>query len=160
MTQEGSGTVTVADFKVHPSALASASTGAEIGTGTGTGTGSQTVAPSQTMTALAAAQHAAALASQDTQASDEDDPPAGCFLDLVSRSLPLLLTAGIVYIYYVYAFRVCLDYILRTQHNETLAYIYLGVFNTLTVLFFVSYARSIFRSPGSPLKASCRSIGS
>ncbi|KAG0023933.1 palmitoyltransferase for Vac8p [Podila clonocystis] len=65
MTQEGSGTVTVADFKVHPSALASASTG----------TGSQTMAPSQTMTALAAAQHAAALASQDTQASDDDEPP-------------------------------------------------------------------------------------
>ncbi|KAG0093096.1 palmitoyltransferase for Vac8p [Podila epicladia] len=120
MTQEGSGIVTVADFKVHPSALAS------------TGTGSQTMAPSQSMTALAAAQHAAALASQDTQASDDDDPPAGCFLDLVSRSLPLLLTAGIVYIYYVYTFRVCLDYILRIQHNETLAYIYLGVFNTFT----------------------------
>lgn len=98
MTQEGSGTVTVVDFKVHPSALA--------GTGTGTGNaGSQARVPS--MTALAAAQHAAALASQDTQASDDDDPPAGCFLDLVSRSLPLLLTAGIVYIYYVYTFRVC-----------------------------------------------------
>ncbi|KAF9313697.1 hypothetical protein BG003_004912 [Podila horticola] len=148
MTQEGSGTVTVADFKVHPSALAS--------TGTSTGTGSQTMAPSHTMTALAAAQHAAALASQDTQASDDDDPPAGCFLDLISRSLPLLLTTGIVYIYYVYTFRVCLDYILRTQHNETLAYVYLGVFNTFTALFFVSYARSIFRSPGSPLKPPVR----
>ncbi|KAF9395291.1 hypothetical protein CPC16_008774 [Podila verticillata] len=143
MTQEGSGTVTVVDFKVHPSALA----------GTGNA-GSQARVPS--MTALAAAQHAAALASQDTQASDDDDPPAGCFLDLVSRSLPLLLTAGIVYIYYVYTFRVCVDYILRTQHNKTLAYIYLGVFNTFTVLFFVSYYRSIFRSPGSPLKPPVR----
>ncbi|KAG0342048.1 palmitoyltransferase for Vac8p [Podila humilis] len=158
MTHSGTGP-SFAEFKVHPSALAPGSTTAISGD-PDAGTESQTLAPSQTMTALAAAQRAAALASQDNnhqQTSDENhDPSAGCFLDLISRSLPLLLTAGIVYIYYVYTFRVCLDYILRIQHNKTLAVVYLSAFNTFTVLFFVSYARSIFRSPGSPLKPPAR----
>lgn len=32
--------------------------------------------------------------------------------------------------------------------------IYLGVFNVLALLFYVSYARTIFNNPGTPLKAS------
>ncbi|KAF9404731.1 palmitoyltransferase for Vac8p [Podila epigama] len=113
-TAEAVVTVT-SDFKVHPSALAAGPASTTTTTNEG---------PSQTMTALAAAQHAAALVSQDTvshSAQDTQEPPAGLCLDLVSRSLPLLLTAGIAYIYYVYTFRVCVAYILRIQHRKTLA---------------------------------------
>ncbi|KAF9090758.1 palmitoyltransferase pfa5 [Mortierella sp. GBA35] len=68
----------------------------------------------------------------------------------VSFVLPVLLTALVLYIYYIYVVHVCIDYLLNYQHNTLQARIYLAVFNVLIVLYFVSFALSIFCPPGSP----------
>ncbi|KAK3806526.1 MAG: DHHC palmitoyltransferase-domain-containing protein [Linnemannia gamsii] len=68
----------------------------------------------------------------------------------VSVTLPFLLSALVLYIYYIYVVHVCIDHLLNYQHNTLLACIYLVVFNVLIVLFFISYALSIFCQPGSP----------
>ncbi|KAF9110783.1 hypothetical protein BGX27_005895 [Mortierella sp. AM989] len=54
----------------------------------------------------------------------------------ISKALPFLLTSLTIYIYYIYVVKVCT--------------LYLVAFNALIVLFFVSYALSIFSKPGSP----------
>ncbi|KAG0211345.1 hypothetical protein BGX28_008001, partial [Mortierella sp. GBA30] len=131
-------TVTIGGYKVHPSALA---------------TSTQATSASQNLTAMTAAQHAAALAANDdalhSAAVSPSSPSSG---GIVSRVMPVGLTALISYIYYVYTFRVCIDYLLHELRRPTQAYIYLGIFNVLTLLFFISYARTIFRNPGSPMK--------
>ncbi|KAF9961152.1 palmitoyltransferase for Vac8p [Mortierella alpina] len=129
--------MTIDGYRIHSSALATP------------------LSASQNLTAMTAAQHAAALAAHDHAGSDgaaSRSAGSGGLPDSVSRLLPVALTALIVYIYNVYTFRVCIDYILHELHRPTQAYIYMGVFNVLTLLFFVSYARTIFRKPGSPLK--------
>ncbi|KAF9178770.1 palmitoyltransferase for Vac8p [Haplosporangium sp. Z 767] len=153
MVDPVNGELTVGGYKVHASALAAPSMAPSL---------------SQNLTAMTAAQHAAAIAANDTLhnnhragATDPSSDPSSSqtsivsvFADLLSRSLPLALTAVIGYIYYVYTFRVCIDYILHSQHRPIQAGLYLGIFNILALLFFISYARSIFRTPGSPMKAS------
>ncbi|KAI8360428.1 hypothetical protein B0O80DRAFT_204041 [Mortierella sp. GBAus27b] len=71
-----------------------------------------------------------------------------------SRALPFALSALVVYIYYVYVVLVCIDYLLHVKHKILQTCFYIVVFTILILLFFVSYALSIFCAPGSPSKAS------
>ncbi|KAI7815779.1 DHHC palmitoyltransferase-domain-containing protein [Gamsiella multidivaricata] len=152
--------LTVDGYRIHPSALA-------------------TVAPSsaQNMTAVAAAQRAVALAAGDStnattnttaQGSADDPSSTGCssslcfsvynmFWNILQRLMPLGLAVVMGYIYYVYTFRVCIDYILHVQQRIIQAAVYLIVIDTLSAIFFISYIRCIFHGPGSPLKPPQRS---
>ncbi|GJJ71091.1 palmitoyltransferase ZDHHC2/15/20 [Entomortierella parvispora] len=155
------GGLAVGTYKVHPSALVLPSTSTSIT--------STTSSSSQPTSALAATQHVAAMAASDSlyynhtvdqdhgrqQGTEETDAPTTCsgkLLGFVSQLLPLLLTVVIVYIYYIYTVHVCIGYIWHTLNHKVQAGIYIGILNTLSLLFFISYARTIFRSPGSPLK--------
>ncbi len=84
--------MTLDGYKIHSSALATP------------------VSASQNLTAMTAAQHAATLAANDhagTDGSASRSAGSGVLPDSVSRLLPVALSALIVYIYYVYTFRVC-----------------------------------------------------
>ncbi|KAI8602901.1 DHHC palmitoyltransferase-domain-containing protein [Dissophora ornata] len=148
--------VTMDGYRVHPSALP---------------TSLSTVSSAQNMTAVAAAQHAAALAASDsihatngsaTQSNDSGPTSVkpcspvsfvfGAIRGVLHRLMPLLLVLVIGYIYYVYTFRVCLSYILWTLHRPVQAGVYIGISNTLSLLFLISYIRCIYRGPGSPLE--------
>ncbi|KAI7828827.1 DHHC palmitoyltransferase-domain-containing protein, partial [Gamsiella multidivaricata] len=55
-----------------------------------------------------------------------------------------------MYIYYIYAAHVCVGYLLKIKRDILRASIYLAAFTTFILLFFVSYALSIYCGPGSP----------
>ncbi|KAF9164885.1 palmitoyltransferase for Vac8p, partial [Mortierella sp. AD010] len=107
-------------YRVHPSALATS--------------------PAGNMTAVAAAQHAATLAANDvvnTSSIQENSsgvidnpssskPSSGIVQETLQRSMPLGLAVVMGYIFYIYTFHVCIDYILHTQHRPIQAGIYIG----------------------------------
>ncbi|KAF9157658.1 palmitoyltransferase pfa5, partial [Mortierella sp. AD010] len=64
---------------------------------------------------------------------------------IVSKALPFLLSALTIYIYYVYTIQVCI--------------LYLVAFNLLVILYFISYAMSIFCNPGTPLNPPVKGQG-
>ncbi|KAF9926010.1 hypothetical protein FBU30_004303 [Linnemannia zychae] len=147
----------IGGYKVHPSALASnAMAGSSSNTFTTT-----------------AGQLAATLAANDSLRNGHNEinrnnqngniashiradnsSDSGFFSDLVVRLLPIALGSLVGYIVYVYNFRLCIDYLLRFLDNPIQAGIYMGVFNLFALLFYISYIRTIFNNPGTPLKAS------
>ncbi|CAO3569655.1 unnamed protein product [Mortierella alpina] len=86
----------------------------------------------------------------ETEPNVEESRPRRRLFRVVSRCLPFLLTAVVAYIYYVYTVRVCIQYLLHFKRNAVQASLYLAIFNVVILLFFVSYALSILRAPGSP----------
>ncbi|KAG0245793.1 hypothetical protein BGX31_006083 [Mortierella sp. GBA43] len=140
--------VTTDGFKVHSSALATPARGS-----------------AQNMSAVAATQRAAALAADDanidgTEASPDGSLMASCYFSLYNvfsclfqPLMPFAFTLMMGYIYYVYTFRVCIDYILHVQRRSWQANLYLGGINLLSLLLFISYIRCLSRGPGSPSKA-------
>ncbi|KAI8345879.1 DHHC palmitoyltransferase-domain-containing protein [Mortierella sp. GBAus27b] len=139
--------VTTDGFKVHSSALATPARGS-----------------AQNMSAVAATQRAAALAADDanidgTEASPDGSLMASCYFSLYNvfsclfqPLMPFAFTLMMGYIYYVYTFRVCIDYILHVQRRSWQANLYLGGINLLSLLLFISYIRCLSRGPGSPSK--------
>ncbi|KAF9364873.1 hypothetical protein BGX34_000100 [Mortierella sp. NVP85] len=110
--------VTLDGYKVHPSALSAPRDSS-----------------SSNLTAVAAVQRAAALAADDANIDPAEPPSDGspsptasccvsiyslfsCLFDcLFQPMMPILFTLIIGYIYYVYTFRVCIDYIIHIQHK-------------------------------------------
>ncbi|KAF9198728.1 hypothetical protein BGZ49_000368 [Haplosporangium sp. Z 27] len=139
--------VTIDGYKVHPSALTASTL---------------SPAPAGNMTAVAAAQRAAALASSDSilignasravDNSSSSGGSSGIVQEVVKGLMPLGLALVMGYIFYVYTFRVCIDHILNVEHRPIQAGIYLVVGSTVTLIFFISYIRCIYSGPGSPLK--------
>ncbi|KAG0311784.1 palmitoyltransferase for Vac8p [Dissophora globulifera] len=128
----------------RPAQASGATTTAPVHAGGATGTAyrihsSALVAPTQQSAhtaAVAAVQHAAALAANDhilvgesdTTPSSTSESSSGCLPCSVSSSvdamwdgsqrlMPPVLVALIGYIWYAYTFRVCIDYILHHQHR-------------------------------------------
>ncbi|KAF9988367.1 hypothetical protein BGZ75_009532 [Mortierella antarctica] len=94
--------------------------------------------------------HDEAPYDNQTEPNAEEHRPRRRLFRVVSRCLPFLLTAVVAYIYYVYTVRVCIQYLLHFKRNVVQASFYLAIFNVAILLFFVSYALSILRTPGSP----------
>ncbi|KAF8970733.1 hypothetical protein BGZ46_010418 [Entomortierella lignicola] len=121
--------VTIDGYKVHPSALTASTL---------------SPAPAGNMTAVAAAQRAAALASSDSilignasravDNSSSSEGSSGIVQEVVKGLMPLGLALVMGYIFYVYTFHVCIDHILNVEHRPIQA----GMSNCL--------------GPGSPLK--------
>ncbi|KAF9111786.1 helicase, partial [Mortierella sp. AM989] len=115
--------MTIDGYRVHPSALAASPP-----------------TPAKNMTAVAATQHAAALAANDSMRSSmqgnnaqgavdnlsSSNSSSGVIREIVQRLMPLGLALVMGYISYIYIFHVCIDYILRVQHRPVQAGIYLG----------------------------------
>ncbi|KAH7032290.1 DHHC palmitoyltransferase-domain-containing protein [Linnemannia elongata] len=152
-TSSGAVALEIGGYKVHPSALAPNTT--------------MTGSSSSAFTTMTAGQLAATLAANDSLRNNNQDnnntnnndrsgrrssSDSSFFSDLVVRLLPIALGSLVGYIVYVYNFRLCIDYIQHFLNQPIQAGIYLGVFNVLALLFYVSYARTIFNNPGSPLK--------
>ncbi|KAF9431439.1 hypothetical protein BGZ76_000310 [Entomortierella beljakovae] len=105
--------ITINGYKVHPSALASMSTS------------------TKGMSAVSAAEHVAALATMDslhsggahgdnrdaTGSRESSDPP-GILQNVAQRLMPLGLALVMGYIFYIYTFHVCINYILQLRHHS------------------------------------------
>ncbi|KAF9913434.1 palmitoyltransferase for Vac8p [Lobosporangium transversale] len=134
-------TVTVDGYKVHSSALAAAQRAAAL------------AAANDSMAIIASAQGAGTNSGSNPSSSLALD----VVRDVVQPLMPLGLALVIGYIYYVFSFRVCIDFILHEQRRPLQAGLYLGVINTLSLLFFISYIRCLNCGPGSPLDPPQRS---
>ncbi|KAF9541576.1 palmitoyltransferase for Vac8p [Mortierella hygrophila] len=144
----------IGGYKVHPSALAPNTT--------------ITGSSSSAFTTMTTGQLAAALAANDSlrnnnhnnnnntnnndRSGRRNSSDSSFISDFVVRLLPIALGSLVGYIVYVYNVRLCIDYILHFLNQPVQAGIYLGVFNVFALMFFVSYARTIFNNPGTPLK--------
>ncbi|KAF9157351.1 Palmitoyltransferase zdhhc15 [Actinomortierella ambigua] len=134
-SQPNDANVIVGNFRVHPSALAVPTLARSPGL--------PGVTAAEQMAAIAAGDQGSRNSHDSTRPQSASDKAFRHMSDLISRSLPIILLGMVAYIYYIF-------------NDQTLAVVYLCVFNVLVFFFLVSYARSLARSPGTALKPPVR----